>query len=297
MKCLYIYNPKSGKGRAEKKRAYIERKLSTIFDSLDIVKTEYANHARELASNACGKYDTLIVAGGDGTLNEVVNGLMEKENRPVLGYIPLGTVNDFAHSVGIPCSIKGAVKNICQGAPMSHEVFKAGNRYGIYVCALGVATETSYATKQEAKKVIGKFAYFFHGIKRIFTAKSIPVDLEFEGGQIKSHIALFMAVNSRYVASFRLNKRLAYNDGVVDVLLIKENKKRVSLASLLTIARMFVVGFGKKMLKRVTHLQLDKFTLTVPDSVVINLDGEGVGSGKFEFEVCKDALQIIVPKK
>ncbi len=296
MKCLYIYNPKSGKGKAEKNKKKIVEKLSTVFDNLEVVQTKFSGHAKELASNACGKYEYLVVAGGDGTLNEVINGVAEKENQPIIGYIPLGTVNDFAHSVGIPRNINKAVDTICNGKMLSHEIFKAGDHYGVYVCAMGVATDTSYATKQIAKKTLGKLAYFFYAFKRIFRYKPIPMTLEFSGGKIEDRFALLLAVNSRYVASFKINRNFAYNDGYVDIMLVQEKKKYVRIRSLITIAKVFMLGIGNRLPKNATRLHLKEFVLTAPDSAVINLDGEGMGSGKFKFCVIKNGIQIIVPK-
>lgn len=296
MKCLYVYNPKSGKGKAEKKKKEIVEKLSSFFDELEVVKTNFSGHAKELASSACGKYDYLVVAGGDGTLNEVVNGVAEKEGRPILGYIPLGTVNDFAHSVGIPRNINKAVHTICNGKPLSHEIFKAGDHYGIYVCAMGIATDTSYATKQLAKKTLGKFAYFCYAFKRIFRYKPIPMTIQFDGGKIEDRFALLLTVNSRYVASFKINRNFAFNDGYVDIMLVQERKKYVRLRSLITIARVFMLGIGNRLPKNAIRLHLKEFTLSAPDSAVLNLDGEGLGSGKFNFTVIKDGVQIIVPK-
>lgn len=296
MKCLYIYNPKSGKGKAEKNKKMIIEKLSAFFDELNVVATKFSGHARELARDACGKYDYLVVAGGDGTLNEVVNGVAEREGQPIIGYIPLGTVNDFAHSVGIPRKINKAVDNICNGKPLSHEIFKAGDHYGIYVCAMGVATETSYATKQVAKQKLGKLAYFCHGLKKIFRFKPIPMTLEFDGGKIEDRFALLLTINSRYVASFKINRNFAYNDGYVDILLVQERKKYVRLRSLITIAKVFLFGIGNRLPKNATKLHLKEFMITAPDTEVINLDGEGLGSGRFKFTVIKDGIKIIVPR-
>ena len=297
MKCIYIYNPKSGKGLAEKKRKYIVRELSKTYKNLDVIKTDHPRHAKELAEKSCGVYDYLFVAGGDGTLNEVVNGIAEKPKAPILGYIPLGTVNDFAHSARIPRKIKKAVKVICTGKPSYHEIFKVNNNYGVYICAMGVATETSYATKQKAKKALGKMAYFFHGLKKLFRTPTFPITIEFEGGCVKDSLALMLAVNSRYVASFPLNREFSFNDGYIDLLLVKEDKKIVSIPCLFTIARIFLFGLRGWIAKRTTHLKVNSFTLTTTDNNVINIDGEGVGSGKFEFQVIKNGMQIILPKK
>ena len=289
MKCLYIYNPNSGKGKAEKNKDYIINNLSNHFSKLDIVATQYPGHAKILASDACGNYDYLIVAGGDGTLNEVVNGIAERENRPILGYIPLGTVNDFAHSVGISKNIK-----ICNGNPISHEIFKVNQKYGVYVCAMGVGTQTSYITKQKSKKILGKLAYFFSAFKLVFKAKPMPLTLKFEGGEIKDNFALLLAINSRYVAGFKVNKNFALNDGYIDLVLVKNNKKRITIKSLFSIAKIFLFGIKKKASKNIIKLRLKSFNLFSPDSEVINLDGEGVGSGDMKFEVIKDGIKIIV---
>ncbi len=299
MKCLYIYNPYSGKSKAEKKKEYIVSMLSQHFSQLEVVKTERPGHAKELAEASCGQYDYLVVAGGDGTLNEVVNGLAEKDNKPILGYIPLGTVNDFAHSVGIPRSIKGAIKTIISGTPIQHEIFKAGERYGVYVCAMGVGTSSSYTTKQKVKKKLGKSAYFLDGFFKLFNTKTIPLTIEFEGGKIQSSFGLMLAINSKYVASFKLNKNFRFNDGYVDFVIVEDKHKKVKFPALLTIARLLAFGIGGKHAKRTTRLRLKKFTMTLPKDAIVNLDGEGMKfkEGKFDFEVIQNGLQIIVKNK
>lgn len=297
MKCLYIYNPFSGKSKAEKNKDYICQKLSKVFDKVVVVKTERPNHAQELAQNASKEFTHIVVAGGDGTLNEVINGIAKSGKKRILGYIPLGTVNDFAHSVGIPRSIKGALNTIANGKVINHEIFKAGNQYGVYVCALGVGTESSYSTKQKIKKKLGKFAYFIDGAKKVFFSKSIPLDLTYEGGHIQGNFASFLAINSKFVASFKINEQFIYNDGVVDLILVKNNKKRVTFSTLMCIARLFLFGLKGRLPKRVTRLKLDNFELKVPENTVVNLDGEGIKNNNFKFSVIKDGLQIIVPKK
>lgn len=295
MKCLYIYNPTSGKGKAKKKRQYIVSKLQSHFDGLDVVETTHPGHAKDLASDACGKYDVLCVAGGDGTLNEVINGVAGHEVKPTLAYIPLGTVNDFAHSTCIPRSIKGAVDNIINGTAIEHDIFKVNDNFGIYVCGAGVFTESSYSTDQKTKKALGKVAYFVHGIKKVFTTQSLPMKIQYEGGEIEDKFAIFLAINSRYVAGFKLNNNFKYNDGIVDVLLVENKKKIVSLHNIFKVFKIFLLGVNRKASHGMVHLRLSTFKITSPQQLYINIDGENIISNEINFSVIKQGIKIIVP--
>ena len=91
-KCIFVYNPNSGKSKLIKRIKYIVQELETIYDQVDYVATTHKGHATEIASDACGKYTHLIISGGDGSVNEVINGVAEQDNAPIIGYLPSGTV-------------------------------------------------------------------------------------------------------------------------------------------------------------------------------------------------------------
>lgn len=294
MKCLFVYNPNSGKGKFKKKQDFIVKKLSQKFSVVDVMQTERVGHAKEIAQSACGKYDVLVCAGGDGTLSEVVSGIAEKENSPMIGYLPAGTVNDVAHSLGIPRALDKALDRIINGKPFAHDIFKAGEHYGIYVCCAGLFTETSYHTNQKDKKRFGKVAYVFHGAKKMFTTKSIPIKLTFEGGEIETSCAMLLISNSRYVASFPVNKKASLQDGLVDIVLVKEKKEIVSLSGIAKVLSIFLRGIGRKAGKDFIKLKLSSFDLETSPDVVINIDGEKAFEGSFYFEVIKEGVQIII---
>ena len=107
MKCLLVYNPVSGKSkRFIKKLPYVEKALRSKYDVVDIRPTNYAREAVEIANEACGKYDVVIAAGGDGTFSEVLKGIGEHNHAPVIGYIPSGSCGDIAKNHHIPNNIK-----------------------------------------------------------------------------------------------------------------------------------------------------------------------------------------------
>ena len=299
MKCLYVYNPTSGKQNNANNREYILSCLMKKFDEVACLATTKAGDAGLYAKEACGYYDVLVVSGGDGTVNEVINAIADMPNRPQIGYIPTGTTNDLAHSLGIPKDLKKAMKIILDGHYVNHDIFKVNDRYAIYVCAFGVFTGTSYLAPQSAKKKFGRLAYFKYGFKELFGAKPFRTTIKYDDKVIKGTYALGIVANSKYVAGFRINKMAQCDDGYVNLIFVNDTEKKgVSFRSLLRIAKIFVFGIGKKQMqtKRCTILKLNKFEVEVPDRTTINLDGESGFKGSFKVEVLPRHVQIFVKK-
>ena len=291
-----MYNPYSGKGKIAKNEKYIMEKLSEKFE-VNLIRSEYAGHMGDVIRQQGENYDVIVGAGGDGSLNEIVDAVMSLTKRPRIGYIPAGTVNDVAHSLYIPRKIKKAVDNIINGKPFSHDVMKVNEKYGIYVCCSGLFTESSYSTDQKKKKKMGKIAYALHGIKKVFSTPSVKLKLSYEGGEIEGQYAIMLIINSRYVSGMRMNKNAVLNDGIVDVMLVESKKEIVNLAAVARVLKLFVRGVKHNSKKKVHHFSLDKFRIDTTDSTVINLDGEKIGAGSFNCQVVKAAVEIIVPKK
>lgn len=294
-KCLFLYNPHSGKGKIVKNEEYIKNKLSEKFN-VEIVRSQYAGHIGDCITERGEDFDVIVVSGGDGTLNEAVNAIARLSQKPRLGYIPTGTVNDVAHSLYIPRNIKKAVKNILMGQPFSHDILKVNDKYGIYVCCSGLFTQSSYDTDQDKKKKMGKMAYLLDGAKRVFSTDAVNLKLTYEGGEIEGKFAIMLILNSRYVGGLRINKNAVLNDGVVDILLADSKKDIVNLGSILRVAFMFLEGVPKKDKKGIKHFTLNKFKIQTTNETIINLDGEKIGKGSFDCEVIKEGIDIIVPK-
>lgn len=298
MSGIFIYNPESGKGKIEKYKDYIISSLSKKFGEISLAPTAHAGQATEFAIDACGKYDYLFVAGGDGTLNEVINGIADKENKPVLGYIPTGTVNDVSHSLGISKNIKKAVKNLLNSKTYSHDIFKVNDHYGIYVCCAGLFTVASFDTKRSAKKHFGKLAYFFRGVKDLFSAKPIHLKVYTNEENIERDVALMLVLNSRSVAGFMINRPAALDDGEVELVLMHSHKNRIKFSDILRCVGLFLFGVKSyKKNKHVTYLKTNKFKLETNGGLIINLDGEKCGEGSFQFIVIKRGIDLLLPNK
>jgi len=298
MKCIFVYNPESGNGKIKKHRDYILKELATKYGEVDCMETRKAGDATEFARNACGVYDYFFVSGGDGTINEVVNGFGENEDAPILGIIPSGTVNDVAHSLHISKNLKKAVRNLIEGEVFEHDIFKVNDRYGIYVCCTGLFSKTSYDTARYSKKRLGKLAYFLRGVKEVMTTKPTKLELHIDGEKIKKDCAMLLIFNSRSTAGFNVNKKALLDDGVVEVVVFHSHKKSIWLFDLLRTVRFFLFGVNSiRKSKNVTYRQAASFKIKLAEDTVINLDGEKSGKGTFEFNVINKGLKILIPKK
>lgn len=297
MKCIFVYNPESGKGKIKKYRNYILEKLAKKYGEVDCVETRHAGDATELARNSIGVYDYFFVSGGDGTINEVVNGFGESENAPILGIIPSGTVNDVAHSLGLSKNLKKAVNNLVEGKIFEHDIFRVNDRYGIYVCCTGLFSKTSYDTNRYNKKKLGKLAYFFRGVKELVTTKPTKLELEVHGEKIKQYCTMLLIFNSRSTAGFMVNKNAALNDGIVEIVVFHSHKKSIWLFDILRAVRFFLFGVNSiRKSKNVTYAQASEFKIKLAEDTVINLDGEKSGKGSFDFTVINKGLKILIPK-
>lgn len=293
MKCLFIYNPISGKGNIIKYLNYIETKLKEKFALVDIHATESSEDTINRAKEACGKYDALIFSGGDGTFNDVISGVAPMVNRPILGYIPAGTVNDIARNLSISRNVKKAVDTIVNGKVFNHDVGLVNGRYFMYVVAAGTFTEVSYRTDQRVKKVLGRLAYVVDGIKDVFNPIFTKVKITVDGREVSDTASLVLILNSKSVGGITLNRGGHLNDGIFDVVLVRKGY----FFGLANILRLFSFGLSKRSKRKYFyHLRGHKIKIETTDKVVWCLDGEEGPRGSVEIENLPQHLQIFVPK-
>lgn len=294
-KCIFIYNPNSGSSkRIIKNLDYIKEKLATKYDVVDVVPTQYATHATKIANEACGVYDCLVLAGGDGTFNEVINGLAGNEVKPVVGYVPCGTVCDMARNLGMTKNVKKTIDRILQGKELAHDVCKINDKYFIYVAAIGGYSSVSYDAKSKGKKFWGKLAYLFVAIANLFKVKNKPMHVKINVDNktyIGEYSYIFIA-NTISVGGFKLNKEAVLNDGKCDVLLIRKS----FMNGLPKLIKLVLFGAGKaaRYDKYMKHLIVNKVSVHIDDKDIYwNLDGEKGMSGDVDVEVLKENVKMI----
>jgi len=223
-KLLFVFNPFSGK-------ALIKNHLFEIVDTMvkagydvTIYPTQCANDAREKVEKEAAQYDLVVCSGGDGTLDETVAGLMNCGKRIPLGYIPAGSTNDFATSLGIPKEMIQAADVAVNGNPFSCDVgWFNGNNF-VYVAAFGLFTEVSYTTSQEWKNVLGHAAYILEGIKSLHEIPAFRMQVECNNCCFQDEFIYGMITNSTSVGGFKgmTGADVELDDGVFEVTLIKK---------------------------------------------------------------------------
>lgn len=302
MRCLFAYNPVSGKGKIKKKLAYIVERLSEKYDEVVVYETKRAGDIVNVASKAV-EYDAFIFSGGDGTFNEVLTGLGEHGKDVVLGYIPTGTVNDVARTMKIKRNIKKALNVIVNGQPKNFDVVKVNDRYSAYFVGCGAMMTCSYSANQDKKHKFGKMAYVGYILKNDLKFNAFDLKYSFDGGEVKSAKAVMvMVINSRSLSSFKVNKKADLHDGKVDVLIMEERKRHnrfvATVLGLIRTARFFLFGYNySKNRKYVKNFSCSSLTMERADDGDWNYDGERGDKGVINLSVVKDGMKLIVPEK
>lgn len=232
---LFIYNPHAGK-------AAIKSKLSDIIElfvgadyEVTIYSTREKKDATRIVMEKGEDYDYIVCSGGDGTLNEVVDGMMSLEKRPPCGYMPAGTVNDFASSLKIPKTMMAAAQNVIEGEAFAYDIGSLNKDYFNYVAAFGAFTAVAYETPQSFKNVFGKLAYTMDGAMRLSSLEAHHMTIRYEGGVIEDSFVFGMITNSNSVAGLKglTGKDVKLNDGLFEVVLVKYPNNPMELQSVI----------------------------------------------------------------
>ena len=294
MKCLLVYNPVSGTSKKlVKKLPYIEKALTEKFGDVTIRPTTYAGEAKKIAKESCGKYDVLIVSGGDGTYSEILNGLGENKNTPVLGYIPSGSCGDVAYNHRIPHNIKRALKVILKGNKKEVDLCKINDTYFSYIAGIGTYTAGIYNTDQKLKRKIGKAAYYLGAVKETFNIEPLNVTITVGKRVNKIKDALLVLVlNTRSVGGFPyLNYMSDMSDGKVEVLVIKKDTFNTPV----NIWRLFAKGVENfKDNPNVKLYKGSNIKVETDSDVIWNVDGDKSEYKNIEVNVLKKKICMFV---
>ena len=292
-KMLFIYNPHAGKAAIR----------SNLLDIIDIFAkaeyevTAYPTRQRGDAVRAtlekAGKYDLVVCSGGDGTLDEVVSGIMHKGLTVPLGYIPAGSTNDFATSLGIPKDMVKAADAAVNGRAFPCDIGAFNNDYFVYVAAFGLFTEVSYKTSQEWKNVLGHAAYILEGMRSLHDIPSFTMQVEYNNVRIQDEFIYGMISNSTSVGGFKgmTGKDVLLDDGVFEVTLIKKPRNPIELNEI--IASLINLVDDTDM---IYSFKSDEVKFMAREEVPWTLDGEFGGAHEEVIvkNICR-AVDIMVP--
>lgn len=236
-KLLLIVNPKSGK---EKIKYHLLEILNIFTEGgyqVQVHITQNAMDACRIVLQEGGHKDLIVCSGGDGTLNETITGMMQLKKKPVLGYIPAGSTNDFAASLGLPKKMEAAALAVVKGtdAPIDIGAF-CGERYFVYLAGFGAFTEISYLTPQDKKNLLGHQAYMLESVRGLASIRSYPMKVECEELTLEGEFIFGMVTNTMSVGGFKglVNQTVALGDGLFEVLLIRTPKTPLEFRSIVS---------------------------------------------------------------
>lgn len=270
-KMLFIINPRAGKSKSLTPLLHAAAHFSDAGWLLRICFTQSRGHARELAAQYGADFDAVVCAGGDGTLNETISGLMTLPQRPAIGYIPFGSTNDFAASLHLPAQPEEAAQLIANGAPRPLDIGIHNDRHFAYVASFGAFTRSSYSAPQSAKNALGHFAYILEGLKDLDSLRPYRCTVD-TGEETFAGSFIFGGVcNSTSLGGVvKLDPaRVRMDDGKLELLLLRMPKTPVDLQNLILALTKMQYDYPGVIFRHVEQL-----TLTTDDDLPWSLDGE-----------------------
>ena len=293
-KMLIIMNPYAGTRQANKYLAgIIDIFCKGDFD-VNIAMTQQPGDGREMAREKAPDNDMIVAIGGDGTFNEVVSGVLESGKKVTIGYIPAGTTNDFANSVGLSMTTVGAAESIISGKKINLDIGNFNGRYFSYVASFGAFTSTSYDVPQDLKNLIGHAAYILSGIKDVINIKSFKLKVN-SAGTIYEDDYIFGAVCNSTSMGGIINLKsddVDMNDGLFEVMLIRMPRNIIDLNAI--IFALTTQSYSE--CDQITFFSSKEIEIEAPEDMPWTLDGEyQEGSKNIVIKNVYNAIELMAP--
>ena len=290
-KLLMIVNPMAGRSKPRGPLFDAAAVFSRAGYLLSIQYTASPDDAERLAAGS-GAYDVVVAVGGDGTLNQVACGLMQLERRPLLGYLPQGSTNDFAASLRIPLDPAQAAVQITQSQARSLDIGRWNGRHFVYVASFGAFARSSYAASQAAKNALGHFAYILEGMKDLNSLRPYKIRLSADGEVLDGEYLFGAVCNSTSIGGLvKLNpERVVLDDGKFELLLIPSPRTPTDLQNL-------VLALLNQQYDRegVVFRHISSLHLETGELLPWSLDGEYADSpSAVEISNCRQALAMLL---
>ncbi len=276
-KLLYIYNPAAGRRTAKASLSDVVEVFSRQGYEITVHPTQGRGDATRTVLEDGGGFDRVVCCGGDGTLNETVQGLLAlpADKRPVLGYIPAGTTNDFSRTLELPRTLPELAEAAGAGTPRPIDVGEAAGRPFTYVAAFGLFTDVSYSTPQANKNLLGHFAYLLEGMGRLASIPSYHMKVSTRSGtEVEGDFIYGMVGNTVSVGGLvnLPRDKVLLDDGRFEVILIRQPKTAKDWQSILT--ALTTLELSKDGEGAVVGFSAEEVTFTCDAPVAWTVDGE-----------------------
>lgn len=274
---MIIVNPIAGKGSAKNAIYEIVDELVRFENLPAVFTTQYNGHATKLIHEYAKAFDFIICCGGDGTLNEVISSIMCLDKQIYLGYVPAGTVNDFASTLNITKNPREGVRMMLSERTFACDIGKFNEQFFTYVAGFGAFTDVSYTTSQTIKSVLGKAAYFLESMKHLPNFKTYALKINYENQVIEDKFAFGAITNSKSVGGMQSasTKTAELDDGLFEVLFIRMPQNPLDLQFLIT--TLLKQEINEKFM---CFFKTDRLLIESEEEIRWTLDGEDGGLHK-----------------
>lgn len=287
---VFISNPKAG---IKKKEGFLVDIINEFEDHNYITEIHYTRaqgDGTKLVLKYGRKADLIVCMGGDGTLNEVIEGVVQGGIATPIGYIPAGSTNDFASSLNLSTQPEIAAMDIMTRTSKPIDIGRFNNRYFVYTASCGIFTRTSYETPQNFKNIFGHFAYVLEGIKDLGNVKQLKLNIKCDGREINGNYIFAAICNSTSIGGIMTidKEKVDFADGLFELLLIRFPKDLIELGSIITKLQNQVYDDSIQLIP-VSKLQISNCA-----NIDWSLDGEKEeGKEIVDFEVFHRAVNLI----
>ncbi len=290
-KLLFIVNPRAGKTKSTAPLFDAVAAFSRAGYLVRVFVTEAGGQARDIAAKWGGQYDLVVCAGGDGTLNETISGLMQLEQRPPLGYLPNGSTNDFAASLHLHTTVATAARAVAGGIPYSLDIGRHNDRYFAYVASFGAFTRSSYSASQAAKNALGHFAYILEGLGDLDSLRPYRCAIDADGEHFEGDFIFGAVCNSTSLGGLvKLDpKHVSMDDGTLELLLLRMPKTALDLQNLITAMTRMQYDYPGVIFRHVKNV-----VLTTNENISWSLDGEYAASApRVDIQCLPGAIELV----
>ena len=270
-KMLFIMNPYAGTRKANRYLADILTMFNRAGYTVITHMTAGPGDGAEITRQLAPEMDVVVCCGGDGTFNEVINGVLRSGADTPIGYIPAGSTNDFAASLRLPTNVLQAARDIVEGAPRHYDVGQFGDRYFAYVASFGTFTRSSYATPQSVKNALGHTAYILESIQELSQLRKTHVRLELDDGIVEDDFIFGAVSNSTSIGGILTldPKQVDMRDGKFELLLVRAPRDLMEISECIRALQTQKYNCAMITFRSTTHVRVLDGT-----EIVWTLDGE-----------------------
>ena len=290
-KLLLLMNPNAGQRKVNKHLPQIIALFNGCGWEVTVFMTTGPGSGREIVARRAAEYDLVVCAGGDGTLNETISGVMDSGADCPVGYIPCGSTNDFAATLKLSTDIMTAAMEIMEGKPVSYDVGRWNDRYFSYIASFGAFTRVSYATPQNLKNALGHLAYVLSGITELPQIRKIPMRLELDGELLEGEYLFGAVSNATSVGGLlTINPKLVdLRDGKFEVMLVRMVRDTAELAECIAALQNQTYDCAA-----ITFRSVSRLTVHQDPELAWTLDGERAeGSQTIAIENLHQAIRLV----